>query len=116
MAVPASSAMSERVFSDCGLNVTSKRSRLGAGRVEQLTIISKNSDRMDQLLVDGFIDKKELKAMGNVANAFKAVKTFTEERGPEEFDLEDREISEMFASNTLEDMFFNSSDEEDMND
>ena len=104
--------MSERVFSDSGLNATPKRSQLGAGRLEQLTIISKNGDAVDKMMEDGKIDVKILKPMGDVPSAFGAVATFTVPRGPEEFNLEDEEISQLFASNTLEDMIYDSSDEE----
>ena len=105
--------MSERVFSDCGLNATSKRSQLGADRLEHLTIISKNSDKFDNLVASGSVDLKILEAMGAVENAFKSVTTFTEPRDPEEYNLEDEEVSAMFSSNTLEDMIYNSSDDEE---
>ena len=42
LAIPASSAKSERTFSTCGNLVTQKRSRLGPNKVEELVITKEN--------------------------------------------------------------------------
>ena len=80
--------------------------------MEQLTIINKNADKLENMLASGKIDSQALEQMGEINNAFEDIATSTEVRGPEDYDLEDVELSTMFYSNTAEDMVYNSSHED----
>ena len=102
LAIPSSSAKSERVFSTGGNMVTVKRGRLGPARVENLIVIKENLLKVREF--DLFISDYDVGEIVDVAD-FEKIDTFAEQT-----DIEFNEEEEVFEVEDLEDDFLDDDD------
>ena len=77
LAIPASSAKSERVFSTGGLVVTAKRGRLSPSKVEDLILLKQNLSR-----VRDFLSKTTYKVQAGGHNTFQNIVVHVTEGAP----------------------------------
>ena len=95
LAIPASSAKSERVFSTGGNIVTAKRNRLAPKKVENLIVIKENMEKVDDFMTKGEynIKKTDSKAFDNIeVEQIDRVEDDIFYLGGDYDDLEDEEI------------------------
>ena len=85
LAIPASSAKSERVFSTGGLVITAKRGRLSPSKVEDLILLKQNLSRVRE-----FLDSTDYNMETGGHNAFKNIVVHIAEReAPVEDEVDD---------------------------
>ena len=93
LAIPSSSAKSERVFSTGGNMVTVKRGRLGPARVENLIVIKENLSKVREFELF-MCDYEEVETCET--NGFQKIDTFAEPAEVEETeDIDDLEVEDL---------------------